>query len=167
MTALHSEDFQTSSNPIDFVEELVVANDWAFNRFDNDELIVEVKGRWCQYRLHFLWREDLSAMYFSCAMDTPVKPEQKSKVYELLAMVNEKLWLGHFELAGDELTPLFRQTCLMRGNWNSGAEQIEDLVDIALIECDRFYPAFQYVSGGGKNAEQALGLSIVDTVGEA
>jgi hypothetical protein len=55
----------------------------------------------------------------------------------------------------------------MRGQWAASVEQIEDLVEIALVECDRFYPAFQYVADGGRNATQALQLSMVDTVGEA
>jgi len=167
MAALNSEDLESISNPIDLVEEIVAANQWTFSRCDNDEMIVEVQGRWCSYRLHFLWREDLGALYFSAAFDGPIKTDGKKNVYELLARANEKLWMGHFELSHDEQVPLFRQTCLMRGQWAASVEQIEDLVEIALVECDRFYPAFQYVADGGRNATQALQLSMVDTVGEA
>lgn len=166
MAAL-SDDFQASENPIDLVEELVAANSWQFSRFDSDEMMVDVQGKWCQYRLHFLWREDLNALYFSAAIDTQIPSERKMPVYELLAHVNEKMWMGHFEICHDDMIPMFRQTCLMRGQFATSFEQIEDLIDIALAECDRFFPAFQHVIGGGKHAEEALLMSLVDVAGAA
>ena len=33
-------------NPIDLVEEIVVANDWAHDRASEEEMIVEIGGRW-------------------------------------------------------------------------------------------------------------------------
>ena len=42
--------------------------------------------------------------------------------------------------------------CCCAASPGASAEQIEDLVEIALSECERFYPAFQLVVWGGKNA---------------
>ncbi len=39
-----------TGNPIDLVEEIVVANDWAHDRASEEEMIVEISGRWCDYR---------------------------------------------------------------------------------------------------------------------
>ena len=55
-------------HPLDLLEELVGANDWAFDRAGPDELAVEIAGRWCDYRLYFLWQEDLGALHFSCLL---------------------------------------------------------------------------------------------------
>ena len=38
-------------NPLDVVEEIVTANEWPFERAGDDELVVEIGGRWCDYRL--------------------------------------------------------------------------------------------------------------------
>ena len=46
-------------------------------------------------------------------------------------------------------------------------EQIEDLVDVAVGECDRFYPAFQFVIWGGRAPQDALAASLLETQGEA
>jgi hypothetical protein len=46
-------------------------------------------------------------------------------------------------------------------------EQIEDLVDISVSECERFYPAFQLVIWGGKSAEEAIAAAMIDPIGEA
>jgi len=62
---------------------------------------------------------------------------------------------------------VFRHTTLLRGAGGASVEQLEDLVDIALTECERYYPAFQFVIWGGKNPSQAIAAAMLDTVGEA
>jgi hypothetical protein len=155
------------SNPIDLVEEIVAANEWTHDRASDEELIVEIGGRWCDYRLYFLWQEEISALHFSCGFDVKVTKGRRAALFELLGLVNEKLWLGHFDLSPEGNAPMFRHAVLLRGVLGASAEQIEDLVDIALAECDRFYPAFQLVLGGGKRAEEAIAAAMIEPVGEA
>ena len=106
-------------------------------------------------------------MHFSCGFDMKVPKGRRGAVYELLALANEKLWLGHFDLSTDDNSPAFRHAVLLRGVAAASAEQVEDLVDIALSECERFYPAFQFVVWGGKSPAQAIVSAMIDPVGEA
>ena len=110
-----SEPTPLSGNPIDLVEEIVIANDWAHDRASDEELVVEISGRWCDYRLYFVWQEEISAMHFSCGFDMKVPKGRRAAVYELLALANEKLWLGHFDLSADDNSPAFRHAVLLRG----------------------------------------------------
>ena len=65
--SLISEGFsERSYNPLDLLEELVMANEWPYERASEDELVVEMSGCWGDYKLFFVWREDLNALYFSC-----------------------------------------------------------------------------------------------------
>ena len=155
------------SNPIDLVEEIVIANDWSHDRASEEELLVEISGRWCDYRMYFLWQEELSALHFSCGFDMKVPKRRRGVLYELLALANERLLLGHFDLAAGETSPSFRYAVLLRGIGMASAEQVEDLVDIALSECERFYPAFQLVIWGGKPADEAMATAMIDPIGEA
>lgn len=155
------------SNPLDVIEEIVTANEWAFDRTSEDELVVEIPGRWCSYGLFFAWSEEHSALQFSCALDIKVPPVHRASLFELLATVNEALWLGHFDLQADDGTLVFRHTLLLRGVGGASVEQLEDLVDIAVSEGERFYPAFQFVIWGGKSANEAVAAALLDTVGEA
>src|SRR5690606_5504565 len=117
--------------------------------------------------LYFVWREEMSVMQFCCACEMRVPAEQRGAVHELLASVNDKLWLGHFSCATDDNLLTFRHAVLLRGARGASVEQLEDLVDIALSECDRFYPAFQLVIWGGKSAQEAVAAAIIDPIGEA
>ncbi|HYD67871.1 YbjN domain-containing protein [Azospirillum sp.] len=167
MSAVAVDTPKTIHNPLDIVEEIVTANEWPFDRSSEDELIVEIGGRWCDYRLYFVWQQDVSAMQFSCQFDMKVQANRRDAVSGLLAEVNSRLWLGHFDVCSEEHTPMFRQTTLLRGSRGATVEQLEDLVEIALSECERFYPAFQFVIWGGKSPSEAVSAAILDTMGEA
>jgi hypothetical protein len=56
---------------------------------------------------------------------------------------------------------------MFREGMAASGELIEDLIDIATTECDRFYPAFQFVIWGGKSAGDAIVAAMLETEGEA
>jgi hypothetical protein len=144
---------RVQNNPLDIVEEILAGNEWLHERASEEELAAEVEGRWCDYRLFFVWREETDA--------------KRRDIHDLLALINEKLWLGHFEVSSDDAIPMFRHTTLYKGGAGASSESLEDLVNIALSECERFFPAFQFVIWGGKGATEALDASMFETLGEA
>jgi hypothetical protein len=158
---------QRRSNPLELIEQIVEQHEWPFDRTSDREIAVEVAGRWCDYRLFFSWREDVHALHFTCAFDVRIPKNRQSDVHTLLALINEKLWLGHFDLWSEEGLPMFRHSILLRGAGGLAIEQLEDMLDVAIGESERFYPAFQFVVWGGKNPREALAASILETVGEA
>jgi hypothetical protein len=167
MTSLSVVNGHGAANPIDLAEEIVLANQWAHDRASDEELLVEIGGKWCDYRILFIWQREISALHFSCSFEMKVPKARRTAILELLAAINERLWLGHFDLVSDDLSPAFRQGVLLRGAGGASVEQIEDLVDIAVTECERFFPAFQLVIWGGKPAEEAIAAAMIDPVGEA
>lgn len=155
------------SNPIDLVEEIVHSNDWTFDRTSSEEMVVEIGGQWSDYNLFFAWREEISILQFCCAAEMRIPPMRRNAVHELLSIVNDKLWLGHFGIAPDDNLLVFRHAILLRGSSGASVEQLEDLVDIALSECERFYPAFQFVMWSGRTAHEAVAAAMLEPVGEA
>ena len=156
-----------AANPLDILEQIVIANDWVFDRRTDAEMAAEAPGHWCDYGLYFNWSHEISAMHFTCAFDLKVPEKQRGALYELLALANERLWIGHFGLDSDEGNPVFRHSVLLRGAPGASAESLEDMVDIAITECERFFPAFQFVLWGGKPPSEALAAAMLECVGEA
>ena len=154
-------------NPLDLAEQLIMDREWLFDRPMDDELVAEVQGSWCNFRIWFTWQPELNVVIFSCAYDTKIPKKERTKIFPLLAAVNEKMWLGHFDLGAEDGMIMFRHALLLRGGIGATPEQMEDLIDIAMNECNRFYPAFQSVLWGGNTPEEALEIAMLDTVGEA
>ncbi len=167
MSAFLGTQHEAAANPLDLIEQIASANDWHFDRPSDSEIAAEVPGKWCSYGLYFRWSGEISAMHFTCAFDLKAPAPVKPALYELLALANERLWIGHFGLDGDDGTASFRHAVLLRGATGASCESLEDMVDIAITECERFYPAFQFVLWGGKTPGEALAAAMLDCAGEA
>ncbi|MBI2618135.1 YbjN domain-containing protein [Candidatus Kaiserbacteria bacterium] len=155
-------------HPLDIVEKLVEIQDWMFERRGDDEIAVQVPGMWCEYSLFFAWHSELEAMHFSCAFDIRVPPDRRACVNELIILINnEMVWMGHFILWSDDGLPMFRHAMSFRGTKGPTREQVEDIVDTAIRNCEGLFPAFQYVTWSGMTAKEAIAAAMINTEGEA
>lgn len=161
--------FDEGANPLDGVEDIIVSlHDWRFSRPHEDELQVEVTGRRGVYAMVFMWQEEYDSLQVYCHFDFDIPEENLHHAAMALMAVNANMWLGHFDIPGDTRTPCFRHTCLLsppvRGQ---GIEQVEELIDIALSECDRYYSAFHMLSTPSCQDETSLAFALMDTAGES
>lgn len=155
------------SNPIDYLEGLFHENNWPFLRPESNEMIVETSGGWCDYQMHFVWHKDLHAFYFTCAYDMKIPTEQRDALAKLLCLINENMWMGHFELAETGGAPIFRHTILTRGLSDIPLSLLEEIMEVGLDECERFFPAFKSHIWGGQSAEEAIASALLQCAGEA
>ena len=154
-------------NPIDIVEDVIHSRKWNFSRAAEYELVAELASHLCQYRLYFSWSKQIRAINFTVTFDIKF-PETKSKqVYELLSKINEKLWIGHFDVTSKNGIPAFRYTVLESHGDEKLYNQLEDLVDIAIYECEKYYPAFQLILFDDSLSQEALDLCAIETTGNA
>lgn len=154
-------------NPIDVAESIMMDRDWVFDRTEESELIAEANGTCSNYRIWLTWQEDCGGLTLSCSMETKFPKKLAQQIHTLLALVNEKMWLGHFELCSEDHTAIFRHSLLLREGVGTSPDHMRELIDIALSECDRFYPAFQSVIWGGKSPVDALEIAMFETIAEA
>jgi hypothetical protein len=161
--------FSDLTNPLDHVEEILNDNNWVFSRMNEDELMVNVTGKSCNYRLFFVWHEAMSAMQFCCQYDFSISPHNLNAAARALIGINESMWIGHFDLSGDAKTPCFRHTVLFRGQdqYENASEQIADLVDICMNQCEDLYSLFQMLRHEQPANEQSLSLAVMQTRGAA
>ncbi|WP_310618976.1 type III secretion system chaperone family protein [Flexibacterium corallicola] len=158
---------ERSSNPVDAIEQLATVNDWTFERVGEDEISISVKGNWADYHISFSWMEDLEALHLASAFDLKVPEIRRVEVTKLLALANEQMWIGHFDLWSQEGVVIFRQTLLLAGGAEATPQQLEVLLTNALESCERYYQAFQFVVWAGKTASDAIETALFETAGEA
>ena len=154
-------------NPIDVVEEVIYSKKWTFSRADDYELVAEIASKWCQYRFYFTWSEQIKAISLTVTFDLKFPHAKMKDAQELLALINEKLWIGHFDITSKNGIPAYRHTVLSYPEDEVLHHQLENLVDIAIYECEKFYPAFQLVLFEDSDPGKALAISTFDTIGVA
>lgn len=158
--------YEHFSNPVDMVEHIATVHDWTFERSAPDELTLSVAGAWCDYHISLTWRDDLEALHLACAFDFKVADGRLPEVYRLMALINEQLWLGHFDLWKEDGMLLYRNGLLLAGA-ETHAAQCEGLLRASLESCERYYQSFQFVLWAGRTAEEALAATMVETQGQA
>ena len=158
--------FDHFTNPVDMVEHIATIHDWTFERSAPDELTLTVAGTWCDYHISLTWRDDLEALHLACAFDFKVSKLRLGEVYKLLALINEQLWLGHFDLWKEDGLLLYRHGLLLAGA-DTHVGQCEALLRAALEACERYYQSFQFVVWAGKSPEDALVATLFETQGHA
>jgi hypothetical protein len=155
--------------PIDMLEHYFTALGWACERTGEEEIVSSFQGSWSQYELRGIWRDEDHVLQFLALPDIRVSADKRAAVYETIGLINEQLWLGHFELWSSSGLVLFRHAALL-DNDNGGSlslQQAETLVEAAIEECERFYPVFQFVLWADKTPQEAIAAALIETQGEA
>ena len=155
------------TNPLDVVERIAAINDWSFERAGDDEITMLVGGKWSDYQVSFTWMHDIEALHLACAFDLKVPERRRSEVQQLIALVNEQLWIGHFDLWTQDGMVMFRHALVLAGGVSASDRQCEAVLGSALDSCERYFPAFQYVVWAGKSAREAMDATLFETAGEA
>lgn len=153
-------------DPIGMVEEYAIEQNWNAERAAELELWVELPSQWGNNRLWVVHHDESEFLQFNCYLTLKIPDRLVATTAEVISMMNERVWLGHFEIWTEEMAPVFRVVLPLRGSTLS-LEQIEDVLTSILQETERFYPAFQWVIWGGKLPSEAIAAAMVDIEGEA
>ena len=160
-------DTDRAEHPLDVVERLAALRDWIFDRAETDEMSVQVAGRWADYHVAFTWIEDVEALHLACAFDLKVPERRRAEITQLVSLVNEQLWVGHFDLWRADDVVMFRHALLLTGGAEPTHAQCEMLLKSAVDACERYFQSFQWVIWAGRSAREALDGALFETEGEA
>ncbi len=161
---------KSSAPEVDPLEALeAVADELALSveRVDADELHVAIPGLWRDAGFWFTWRPELLTLQMGAPLDLKAPAGRLNDMARLVAMVNERLWIGHFDLWSDDSSIVFRNAAVLPADGRLDQGQAEILIKGAREAIDRFLPAFNYLIWGGKTPQEALEASMFETAGNA
>ena len=161
-----TEEERDDGAPIEILEQYFEARGWACERTGEGEIVASATGSWAQYELRGVWRPEDQVLQFLAFPDIKVAADKRIAIFEALSLINEQLWLGHFEAWSGSGLVVFRHSTILDGDGLS-LEQAEAIAEAAVEECERFYPVFQFVLWGGKSPGEAIAAALIDTHGEA
>lgn len=158
---------ERNEHPVDLVERLAAQHQWAFDRDGVDELSINVAGEWTNYNVAFTWLEDMEALHVACVFDLKIPPLRNGEVLALISLINEQLWIGHFDIWPQDGVIMFRHTIVLAGGADLNRCQCEAVLTNAVIACERYYQAFQFVVWAGHSGREALEQAMIVTKGHA
>ncbi len=158
---------EDDSAPVEMLAALFEARDWPFELASEDELSGEVKGAWATYQFQAIWRSEDRVLQLLCLPDVRITDAKRQAMYEAMALINEQLWVGHFDVWSNGGVVLYRHGLMLGEDGLLGPGQAQTVVEAAIEECDRFYPVFQFILWGDKTPAEALAAALIDAAGEA
>ncbi len=155
------------AGPVDMLAALFEARGWPHESLSEEEISGEVQGSWSNYQLRAVLRREDNVLQLLCLPDIRVAKPKLTEAHTLLALVNEQMWLGHFDIWSNGSMLVYRHGMMLGDDGLLSLSQAQALIESAVEECDRFYPAFQFMLWGDKSPRDALDGALVDAAGEA
>jgi hypothetical protein len=87
--------------------------------------------------------------------------------YEALNDINDNCWAGAFTYWHEQRLMVWRYGLVLTGGQMANPEQIDRLIGTAVGTSERFYPAFQLVTWGGRPVGESLQVAIAEAYGRA
>ena len=152
-------------HPVDVVERLAAVNEWAFDRAEDDEISILVSGVWANYDVAFTWMPEMESLHVSCSFDLKTPPRKRAAIGELTQLINEQLWLGHFDLWSQQDLVMFRHSLCLAGGAAASDAQCGAVVKAAVNACETYYQAFQFVLWADREPREAMAFAAFETTG--
>ncbi|MDJ0858366.1 MAG: YbjN domain-containing protein [Dinoroseobacter sp.] len=162
------EQFETEDlHPIDIVEGLAEHHDWEFDRVADDQIAMAVEGQWRTYSVTLAWSgyDETLRLVVTFEMDPP--EGRFSALHEVLNSANDMCWTGAFSHWAEQKLMVYRYGLVLAGGASAGPDQINRMMRNAVMNCERFYPAFQLAVWGERPAKEALQVAIAEAYGRA
>jgi hypothetical protein len=167
MTLIETISDDRPEHPVDVVERLAAVNEWAFDRAEVDEISILVSGDFANYDVAFTWLPEIESLHVSCSFDLKSPPHKRAAIGELMQLINEQLWLGHFDLWSQQDIVMFRHSLCLAGGARASDAQCGAVVKAAVDACETYFQAFQFVQWANRGPREAIALAAFETRGAA
>ena len=154
--AISAAEKQETYNPIDSIEYILEHDNIVCERRKETELVAEVHGKWDNMLIFFAFEEHMRCLHLSCLLNIGTAAVDRSKMFELLALLNENLWLGHFSYWSEQKMPIFKHSLILQDDEELFVHKIGQIIELAIMECERVYPIFNAVMKQNVEPSEAL-----------
>lgn len=160
------DDGLIAMDPLDVVEHVLRGENLAFDRTEDGDLAFSLTGDWKDYELWFAWRPEVDCLQLCLSIDLKATARREA-AFELINMINQRVWLGHFEIWADEGEVVYRHSMALPDGERPTTAQTASMIDAAMEAADRFYPAFDFLIAGSKSPQDAMAACMFETAGHA
>lgn len=165
--ALSEQYLEDDIHPIDIVETLAEHHAWDFDRIGDDQIAMAVEGQWRTYSITLAWSGYDETLRMVCTFEMEPPEEALPELYELLNLMNDQCWAGAFTYWPEQKLMVYRYGLVLAGGQVASADQIDTMINAAVLSAERYYPAIQLSVWGGRAPKEALQVAIAEAYGRA
>src|SRR5262245_48527791 len=168
MNLFLDEPVSQTEDPLDFVES-VISGDQRFTveRGMDGDVHFSLTRKWTDAAGYVSFRSELPALLFTLGFDMRAPKGRRADAARLAGLINENLWLGHFDVWSDDGSIIFRHSLPMNGREEVSAGEVQALLSAAHDAAHRYHPAFQFLLNTDATPEEAASTAMCDIAGPA
>ena len=102
-----------------------------------------------------------------CSFEMEPPSDRMPQLYEVLNQVNDQCWAGGFTYWADQNMMIYRYGLVLAGGQVASPDQIDTMINAAIMSAERFYPAIQLATWGGRSVEDSMQVAIAQAYGRA
>lgn len=154
-------------HPIDIVENIASTQEWEFDRIADDQIAMAVEGQWRTYSVTLAWSGHDETLRLICTFDMEPPDHRIGHLMDALNRVNDNCWAGAFSYWMAQNLMVYRYGLILAGGQMASADQIDTMISAAVLSAERYYPAFQLVTWGERELDDAMQVAIGEAYGRA
>ena len=165
--ALSEQFLEEDIHPIDIVEHMAEHHDWEFDRIGDDQIAMAVEGQWRTYSITLAWSGYDETLRMVCTFEMEPPEEKIPSLYELVNVMNDQCWAGAFSYWPDHKLMVYRYGLILTGGQAASPDQIDTMINAAVLSAERYYPAIQLMVWGDRSPQDAMQVAIAEAYGRA
>ncbi len=165
--ALSEQYLEEDIHPIDIVEHIANHHDWDFDRIGDDQIAMAVEGQWRTYSITLAWCAYDETLRLICTFEMEPPEDTLPVLYDGLNRVNDQCWAGSFSYWTDQKLMVYRYGLVLAGGQVASPDQIDTMINAAVLSAERYYPAFQLICWGNRPPKEAMQIAIAEAYGTA
>jgi len=165
--ALSEQYLEDDIHPIDIVENIAALHDWEFDRIGDDQIAMAVEGQWRTYSITLAWSGYDETLRMVCTFEMEPPADKVPGLYELINAMNDQCWAGAFTYWAEQKLMVYRYGLVLAGGQIASPEQVDTMINAAVLSAERYYPAIQLQVWGGRSTKDAMQVAIAEAYGRA
>lgn len=151
---------------IDVAEAVATKMNMLCSRSDN-EFVVQLRNG--KFMLSVFVRSDYDVMHFSCDLKLTVPKSKLNAILKAIAQVNERIWVGHFDLLSTDNSIVYSLTIPFMSSFVVDKSLVASIYQSISDDCDKFYNYFFMLvhEKSSKNRDSSLKALFIDTYAKA
>lgn len=166
MNLIESEIVGEIGHPIDLAEVFADEKGWTSSRDGEEQLLIEYDGMWRRYQIAITFLEEKEILTYRAGFEMKLEKSKPGEVLKVVNYANQMCLMGSFTVHHDEEAFIFGCSQSMADEGCITGQQVQRLFNICISHCEQFYPAFQMVAFGDRDADSAIAAAIIQTKGQ-
>ncbi len=158
-------------NPLDSVEDLLIANDWVYKRLTNEELTLDINGRACDYSLNFTWNETASVIKIFCEIEDTIPDGKMGEAILIANELSQNMNIGYFVVDHHKSKIIHQYSMIANDDDDKIIDRgyLANVVEALLKDCEENFTLIKYFLNKdiASTDKKSMSLLIMPSEGHA